>query len=75
MAMTPVAGVTEPNVCAGAMANQKIDRLLQEIPTARSAECDGDHNSTPYQPTFQQAVVQFFEGQWRLRACLRTPQT
>jgi pimeloyl-ACP methyl ester carboxylesterase len=56
-------------------ANQKIDRLLQEIPTACSAQCDGDHHSTPYQPTFQQAVVQFFEGQWRLRACVRTPQT
>jgi pimeloyl-ACP methyl ester carboxylesterase len=56
-------------------ANQKIDRLLQEIPTARSAQCDGDHHSTPYQPTFQQAVAQFFEGQWWLRACVRTPQT
>jgi pimeloyl-ACP methyl ester carboxylesterase len=51
------------------VANQKVDRLLQEIPTARSAECDGDHNSAPYQPTFQQAVVQFFEEQWRLRGC------
>ena len=48
-------------------ANQKIAGLLKAIPTARSAECEGDHNSTPYQPTFQQAVVQFFEGQWRLR--------
>jgi hypothetical protein len=38
------------------------------------AECDGDHHSTPYQPTFQQAVVQFFEGQWRLRGCMRLPQ-
>jgi hypothetical protein len=49
------------------VANQKIDRLLQEIPMARSAECNGDHNSTPYQPTFHKAVVEFFEGQWRLR--------
>jgi pimeloyl-ACP methyl ester carboxylesterase len=49
------------------VANQKIDRLLTEIPTARSGECDGDHHSAPYQPTFQQAVVQFFERQWRLR--------
>ena len=53
------------------VANQKIDGLLKEIPTARSAECEGDHHSTPYQPTFQQAVVQFFEGQWRLRGCVR----
>jgi len=48
-------------------ANQKIDRLLKEIPTARSAQCEGDHHSTPYQPTFQQAVVEFFEGQWQMR--------
>jgi pimeloyl-ACP methyl ester carboxylesterase len=57
------------------VANQKIDRLLQEIPTARSGECDGDHNSTPYQPTFHQAVVEFFQGQWRLRGWMRPPQT
>ena len=49
------------------VANQKIDRLLQEIPMARSAECNGDHHSTPYQPTFHKAVVEFFEGQRRLR--------
>jgi len=49
------------------VANQKVDRLLEEIPTARSGECDGDHHSAPYQPTFQQAVVQFFEEQWRQR--------
>jgi hypothetical protein len=48
-------------------ANQKITGLLKAIPTARAAECEGDHHSTPYQPTFQQAVVQFFEEQWRLR--------
>jgi len=49
------------------VANQKVDRLLQEIPTARSAQCDGDHNSTPYQPTFHQAVIQFFEQQRQSR--------
>jgi pimeloyl-ACP methyl ester carboxylesterase len=48
-------------------ANQKIDRLLKEISTARSAQCDGDHHSSPYDPTFQQAAVQFFKEQWRLR--------
>lgn len=57
------------------VANQKIDRLRQEIPTARSAECEGDHNSTPYQPTFHQAVIQFFEEQWRLRGWVPPPQT
>lgn len=48
-------------------ANQKISGLLKAIPTARAGECEGDHSSTPFQPTFQQAVVQFFEVQWRLR--------
>ena len=52
------------------VANQKIDGLLKAIPTARSAACEGDHHSTPYQPTFQQAVIQFFEGQWQLRGCV-----
>jgi pimeloyl-ACP methyl ester carboxylesterase len=55
-------------------ANQKIAGLLKAMPTARAGECEGDHNSTPYQPTFQQAVVEFFKGQWRLRGSVRTPQ-
>ena len=55
-------------------ANQKIDRLLKEIPSARSAKCEGDHHSTPYQPTFQQEVVKFFAEQWRLRGATRAPQ-
>ena len=48
-------------------ANQKGSRLLGEIPTARFAACEGDHHSTPYQPTFHQAVVAFFQEQWRQR--------
>jgi len=56
-------------------ANQKIEGLLKAIPTARSGACEGDHHSTLYQPTFQQAVVQFFEAQWRLRGWVRPPQT
>jgi pimeloyl-ACP methyl ester carboxylesterase len=55
-------------------ANQKVDGLLNAIPTARAAECEGDHLSSPYQPTFQQAVIHFFEEQWRLRGCVPTPQ-
>ena len=51
-------------------ANQKVARLLGEIPTARFAACDGDHHSTPYQPTFHTAAVAFFEEQWRLRGCV-----
>jgi pimeloyl-ACP methyl ester carboxylesterase len=48
-------------------ANEKINGLLRAIPTARAACCEGDHHSTPYQPTFHQAVIRFFEEQWRLR--------
>lgn len=55
-------------------ANQKIGGLLKAIPTASVAECEGDHDSTPYQPTFQKAIVRFFEEQWRLRGCVRTPE-
>jgi pimeloyl-ACP methyl ester carboxylesterase len=51
-------------------ANKKIAGLLKAIPTARAGECEGDHNSTPYEPTFQQAIVRFFEGQWRLRLAI-----
>jgi pimeloyl-ACP methyl ester carboxylesterase len=51
-------------------ANQKIVGLLKAIPTASAAECEGDHLSTPYQPTFQQAVLEFLERQWRLRGAL-----
>ena len=49
------------------VANQKVGRLLEEIRTARAGECDGDHHSSTYQPTFQKAVVEFFEEQWRRR--------
>jgi pimeloyl-ACP methyl ester carboxylesterase len=52
-------------------ANQRIAGLLKAIPTARAAECKGDHNSTPYEPTFQRAVVHFFENQWRGRTMTR----
>jgi pimeloyl-ACP methyl ester carboxylesterase len=48
-------------------ANQKVDGLLKGIPTAHLAACEGDHHSTPYQPTFHRAVVEFFKGQWRRR--------
>ena len=48
-------------------ANQKIDGLLGAMPTARAATCEGDHLSTPYQPTFHQVVIRFFQEQWRLR--------
>lgn len=50
------------------VANQQTARLLEEISTASLGECDGDHSSTPYQPSFHQAVVGFLERQWRKRA-------
>ena len=52
-------------------ANQKIEGLLNVISTSRSAACEGDHHSTPYEPTFQQAVVEFLGEQWRLRGVAR----
>lgn len=55
-------------------ANQKVDGLLKAISTARFAACEGDHHSTPYQPTFQQTVVQFMKEQWGLRGCVQAPQ-
>ena len=51
----------------GGAANQKIEGLLKAIPTASAGECEGDHHSTPYQPTFQQAIVEFLKRQWRQR--------
>ena len=57
-------------------ANQKVARLLAEIPNARFAACEGDHHSTPYEPTFHQRVVAFFQEQWRHRVAScsgRTP--
>jgi pimeloyl-ACP methyl ester carboxylesterase len=49
------------------VANQAIGQLLEVLPNARSAVCEGDHQSTPFQPSFQQAVSGFFEEQWRAR--------
>ena len=46
------------------LANHAVARLLEVIPNARSAACDGDHHATPWYPSFQQAVVDFFAAQW-----------
>lgn len=48
-------------------ANQQIAGLLRAMPTARPADCEGDHVSTPYQPTFHRTVIQFLQEQWGLR--------
>jgi pimeloyl-ACP methyl ester carboxylesterase len=49
------------------VANQKIGRLLEVIPNSRSGACDGDHGSTPFEPSFQQAVADFYTEQWQAR--------
>jgi pimeloyl-ACP methyl ester carboxylesterase len=48
-------------------ANQNVGRLLKAIPTSSTAECEGDHHSTPYEPTFQRTVIRYFQEQWRSR--------
>jgi hypothetical protein len=46
------------------VVNRKFARLLETMPTSRAADCEGDHATTPFQPTFQSAAVEFF-GQAR----------
>ena len=49
------------------LANQSVGRLLEVLPNARTGTCDGDHHTTPWYPSFQEAVVDFFTEQWRAR--------
>jgi pimeloyl-ACP methyl ester carboxylesterase len=49
------------------VANQSVGRLLEVLPNARAGTCEGDHHSTPWYPSYQQAVVDFFTEQWRAR--------
>jgi hypothetical protein len=46
------------------LANQAVARFLEVIPNARSAACDGDHHTTPWYPSFQQAAVDFLAEGW-----------
>jgi pimeloyl-ACP methyl ester carboxylesterase len=48
-------------------ANQSVGRLLEVLPNARAGSCDGDHHTTPWYPSFQEAVADFFTEQWRAR--------
>lgn len=41
------------------VTNQSTRRLLAVMPQARSAVCEGDHGSTPFEPSFQRAVGEF----------------
>lgn len=73
----PLQGVDMPVLILNGKAdaaNLKIAGLLKAIPTARAGECEGDHSSTPYQPTFQRGVVQFFQDQWLQRGGAPAPQ-
>jgi pimeloyl-ACP methyl ester carboxylesterase len=47
------------------VANRAVHRLLAAIPTARFVPCDGDHGSTPFEPTFQQVACDFFRQRWQ----------
>ncbi len=47
------------------VANQSVSRLLEVIPQSRSVTCEGDHHTTPWQPTFHEAVLKFFSEQWQ----------
>jgi pimeloyl-ACP methyl ester carboxylesterase len=48
----------------GDVANRKVGRLLEAIPNARSAACEGDHGTTPFQPSFQETAIRFLEERW-----------
>jgi len=53
-------------------ANQKVLKLLQAFPNSRFAQCQGDHHSSPYEPTFHEAVITFLKEQWHERRRDRT---
>jgi hypothetical protein len=48
----------------GDLANQRTERILAALPQARSLSCDGDHVTTPFQPAFHRAVIDFLAEQW-----------
>jgi hypothetical protein len=40
-------------VVVNTLRTEGLQRIDKAIPTASAAECEGDHSSTPYEPTFQ----------------------
>jgi hypothetical protein len=48
----------------GDIANQTVGRLLEVITSTRLASCEGEHGSTPFQPTFHVAASDFFGERW-----------
>jgi pimeloyl-ACP methyl ester carboxylesterase len=49
------------------VANHATRRLLAVMPQASAAVCAGDHGSTPFEPSFQHAVADFFTAQRQAR--------
>jgi pimeloyl-ACP methyl ester carboxylesterase len=45
------------------VANQTTGRLVAVMPHASAVVCEGDHGSTPFEPSFQQAVHDFLAAQ------------
>src|SRR5262249_30163153 len=52
---------------AADIANQSVGRFLEVLPNAPTGACGGDHPTTPSQPSFQEAVVDFVTDQWHAR--------
>jgi pimeloyl-ACP methyl ester carboxylesterase len=54
-----------PLISKTGMAHLATGRLLEVLANGRALVCEGDHLDAPWQPSFQQAVVDFLSGQWR----------
>jgi pimeloyl-ACP methyl ester carboxylesterase len=48
-------------------AHQATGRLLEVLSNGKAIICDGDHLSAPWQPSCQQAAVEFLTRRWRQR--------
>jgi pimeloyl-ACP methyl ester carboxylesterase len=63
VAASELAGVSVPVLvlnAGGDLANRKAGRLVEAIPGAVAAACEGDHLSMLWNPTFHQAAAAFF---------------
>lgn len=65
--IAPLRSVSAPVLVVNGsrdVANQQVQRLLDVIPGARAATCDGDHQSTTWTESYQQLIVSFLQQQW-----------
>lgn len=65
--IAPLQSVTAPVLVLNGsrdVANGAVRRLLEVIPTARAATCDGDHHDSTWTESYQQAVATFVQSQW-----------